>query len=85
VQRTIETPDWEWGTAEQAAKWLGVEQHVWDGLVKAGKVPAPAHWSQKAEYWHWQTVCGVSALLPFLMGGAVKSNRPEKSGDMGQD
>ena len=85
VQRQIEAPEWEWGTAAQAAKWLNIDQHVWDGLVAAGKVPPPAHWSKKAEYWHWLTVCGISALLPFLLEEAVKSKVPRKSGEMGQD
>jgi hypothetical protein len=72
VQKAVEGPPWEWGTADEAVRWLNVSRAAWDGLVEAGLIPPPAYFSRKSEFWHWQTVYAVSVLLPFLLREAAE-------------
>lgn len=78
MERTIKTPDWEWGTDEQMARWLGIDIKIFESMVVAGTIPPGARWSRQTEYWNWFTAVGISALLPFLMAQASENRQTRR-------
>jgi hypothetical protein len=80
VQRTINAPDWEWGEKPDVCRWLGIDRPAFDALLRAGLVPDGVRINRQQVVWRWDTVVGISLLLPFrlrLRGETGDENSPE--------
>ncbi len=64
MQRSINAPDWEWGTRRQCADWLGIDEEDFKTLVRTGRFPfASAPYGQKNPRWYWMDVVCYSHLV----------------------
>jgi hypothetical protein len=62
-ERTVNAPEQDWLTREQAAAWLGVDVGVFLDLVKEGTVPQPIELPRRQKRWHWMDLVAGAHLL----------------------
>jgi hypothetical protein len=71
VERIIKGPAWEsdYGTAEQCAKFVGIDPPLWLELDRADLIfPPAARRSREIARWHWHSAVMVSLSLIQLTG-----------------
>lgn len=76
--RTIETPASERLTDAEAAAWCGIARKDWADMVRFAIIPEGAKRSRESQWWRWDVVMGVNALLEHLMPKLVRFRRKEQ-------
>jgi len=79
VQRQIDAPEWEWGSAEQAAAWLAIEPSALNALIDQELFPMPVVFNRNNKRWHWSTVYAFGVLAPWLLSDRAVKSKAEKS------
>lgn len=82
MQRTVNAPDQEWLTCEEAASWIGIPPPTLKTMEKQGQIPPGRKFSNKAKRWHWEVIVAVSVLVKcgFLPMKEVKEAGEEDDG-----
>jgi hypothetical protein len=62
-ERTVNAPEKDWLTREEAAAWLNVDVSVFLDLVKEGLVPPPIELPRRQKRWHWMDAVAVAHLI----------------------
>src|SRR5262245_23328420 len=70
MERVLAGPAWDadYGTAEQCAKYVGIDKALWMQLDRADLImPPAARRSREVVYWHWHSAVMVSLTLIHLL------------------
>lgn len=62
MERSIQTPDKEWLTRREAARWLNIGVDSFDKLVERENL-LPIVIGPKSHRWHWMDVVALAHLL----------------------
>ena len=81
MQRTIQAPEWEWGTREQCAAYLGIDLDQFKLLCRTGRFPfEPASYGRKTHRWHWLDVVCFSHMQA-RRSSLIQPLEPENRGE----
>ncbi len=75
--RTVEAPAKERLDGSEAAIWCGIDGKDWADMVRFGIIPEGAKRSRQSQWWRWEVVMGVNALLEHLMAKLLRCRRKE--------
>jgi hypothetical protein len=60
MERSIQAPEKDWLTSEEAAVWLNIPHATFLALDRRGVVPGGRKFGPKTKRWHWKGLVALS-------------------------
>jgi hypothetical protein len=86
VERPLDAPPWDWGSAQQCADFLGIERSAFEARVDEGAIPPGDKWNKKNVVWHWRVIAAVGVLSRWLLErNPLPTETPQKKSQQEKD